>query len=309
MTLDPYLAARLHLLAGLGDRDGLRTDPEALSRFAEYQRDPAEWLLPDVSVEDRTVPGPHGEVPVRIYRPRETDGRALMWLHGGGFVHGDLDMPEAHTVSAELAVRARALVVSVDYRLAVGGVRYPVPVDDAYAAWTWLAETGWVEEGAAAIGGASAGSALALSTALRLRDRGRPLPRAVLLAYPFLHFPNPALDGDSAARMDSLPPLLRFTPESIEGMVRNYVGRVGGLPSDAMPGAADLTGLPATSFVLSEYDDLRPSGELLARQLEEAGVPHRTFVAAGMTHGHLNRGPSLGEVDRSLDFFAAALKD
>ncbi|XKK38548.1 alpha/beta hydrolase [Nocardiopsis sp. ARC36] len=92
-------------------------------------------------------------------------------------------------------------------------------------------------------------------------------------------------------------------------MVRNYVGRVGGLPADAMPGAADLSGLPATSILLSEYDDLRPSGELLARQLEESGVPHRTYLAAGMPHGHLNRGPSLGEVDRSLAFFADALTD
>jgi acetyl esterase/lipase len=309
MTLDPYLAGRLHHLEGLGDRAMARSDPEAARSFAEYHRDPAEWRMPDVSVEDRAVPGPHGEVPVRIYRPREQSGRALLWLHGGGFMAGDLDMPESHTVGSELAARARALVVSVGYRLAVNGVRYPVPVDDAYAAWTWLAGTGWTEAGAVALGGASAGSALALSTALRLRDRGLPLPRSVLLAYPFVHFPTPALDADGAARMEVLPPVLRFTPESIEAMVRNYVGRVGGLPADAMPGAADLSGLPATSILLSEYDDLRPSGELLARQLEESGVPHRTYLAAGMPHGHLNRGPSLGEVDRSLAFFADALTD
>ncbi|XKK38549.1 hypothetical protein HFP72_29260 [Nocardiopsis sp. ARC36] len=88
MTLDPYLAGRLHHLEGLGDRAMARSDPEAARSFAEYHRDPAEWRMPDVSVEDRAVPGPHGEVPVRIYRPREQSGRALLWLHGGGFMAG-----------------------------------------------------------------------------------------------------------------------------------------------------------------------------------------------------------------------------
>ncbi|WP_416968764.1 alpha/beta hydrolase fold domain-containing protein [Streptomyces sp. 4F14] len=127
------------------------------------------------------------------------------------------------------------------------------------------------------------------------------------LAYPFAHFPTPALDDETAAAMWELPPLLRFTTASIEYMVRNYVGRLTALPAEALPGAADLTGLPATAVLLSEYDDLRPSGDLLALQLEETGVPVRTYRAAGMLHRHLNRTPSLKEVDRSLDFFVEAL--
>ncbi|GAA2438041.1 hypothetical protein GCM10010191_61430 [Actinomadura vinacea] len=222
----------------------------------------------------------------------------MLWLHGGGFMAGDLDMLEAHVVSAELAARAEALVVSVDYRLAVGGTRYPVPVDDAHAAWRWLAGTGRPPSGPVGLGGASAGAALALSTAIRLRDQDEPRPDALLLAYPFVHFPTPALDDRTAAGMRDLPALLRFTTESIEHMVRNYVGRLTDLPAAALPGAANLDGLPATGIVLAEYDDLRPSGDLLARQLEESGVPGRRYLAAGMTHGHLNRTPSLKEVDR-----------
>ncbi|MFD7135081.1 alpha/beta hydrolase fold domain-containing protein [Streptomyces sp. NPDC059894] len=263
--------------------------------------------MPDVAAEDRTVPGPHGEVPVRICTPRDTPRRALLWLHGGGFAAGDLDMKEAHTVSAELAARAGALVVSVGYRLAVDGTRYPVPVDDAHAAWLWLTGTGRTQHGPVGLGGASAGAALALSTAIRLRDRDEPRPDALLLAYPFVHFPTPALDDETAAGMRDLPSLLRFTTDSIEGMVRNCVGRLTALPADAMPGAANLNDLPPTGVVLSGFDDLRPSGDLLARQLDECGVPVRTYLAAGMTHGHLNRGPSLKEVDRSLDFFASVL--
>jgi acetyl esterase/lipase len=90
-------------------------------------------------------------------------------------------------------------------------------------------------------------------------------------------------------------------------MVRNYVGRLTALPPDALPGAAPLEDLPATAVVVSEYDDLRPSAELIAVQLEESGVPVRTYLAPGMLHGHLNRAPSLKEVDRTIDFFASVL--
>ncbi|MFI9464571.1 alpha/beta hydrolase fold domain-containing protein [Streptomyces xiamenensis] len=308
MPLDPFLAAKLHLI------DGLRwenpADPEAGRRFDAFFRDPAPWPEPEADTEEHTVPGPHGPVPIRVYRPRgRRPGPALLWLHGGGFRAGDLDMPEAHLVSAELAARAGALVVSVGYRLAVDGVRYPVPVDDVRAAWQWLTgPEAPTYAGPPALGGASAGAALALSAAIRQRDAGSaPPPAALLLAYPFAHFPVPVLDDDTAALMRELPSILRFDTASIEDMVRNYVGRITELPPAAMPGAAGLTGLPPTGIVLSELDDLRPSGDLLARQLTESGVPTRTYLATGMLHGHLNRTPSLAEVDRSLAFFATVL--
>jgi len=310
VPLDPFLAAKVHLLDGVS-WNAAQSDPELMARLNEFFADPGEPGIPDVGIEDQAVPGPHGDVDVRIYVPRNEPRRALVWLHGGGFMGGDLDMAEAHLVSAELAARADALVVSVGYRLAVDGTRYPVPVDDVHAAWLWLTEgEGAVRlpsSGRVALGGASAGAALALSTAIRLRDRGERRPDALLLAYPFAHFPNPALDDETATEMLRLPAMLRFTTGGIEDMVRNYVGRLTDLPQDAMPGAAKLADLPATAVMIAEFDDLRPSGELLAVQLEESGVPVQTYLAAGMLHGHLNRNPSLKEVDRSLDFFASAL--
>ena len=311
MPLDPFLAAKVHLIDGVSWEDTQR-DPVLAARAAEYHADPAEAVVPDVAIEDRAIPGPHGDIGIRIYRPRAEVRRALVWLHGGGFSGGDLDMLEGHSVSAELADRADALVVSVDYRLANGTIRYPVPVDDVHAAWLWLA----VGEGSTllpassgiiALGGACAGAALALSAAIRLRDQSEHSPDKLLLAYPFAHFPVPALDNETAAEMIPLSPMLRFTTEGIEGMVRNYVGRITDLPPEAMPGAARLTGLPPTALALSEYDDLRPSGDLLAKQLEESGVPVQKYVAAGMLHGHLNRAPSLKPVDLTLDFFASVL--
>jgi acetyl esterase len=311
VPLDPFLAAKVHLLHGVTTWEGTDDGPDAMVRLTEFLADPAEPGVPDVAIEARVVPGPHGDIEIRLYRPhREPARRALVWLHGGGFTSGDLDMNEAHLVSAELAARADALVVSVGYRLAVNGILYPVPIDDAHAAWLWLAQgdgATLLPPGPLALGGGSAGAALALSTAIRLRDRDERRPDALLLAYPFVHFPTPALDDETAAEMRALPALLRFTTGRIEHMVRSYVGRLSNLPPDALPGAAKLDGLPPTAIVLSEHDDLRPSGDLLAVQLKESGVPVRTYLAAGMLHGHMNRTAGLKEVVRSLEFFASAL--
>ncbi|WP_230672724.1 alpha/beta hydrolase [Rathayibacter sp. Leaf248] len=304
MPLDPYLAARVHLLEGVIDP----LDPEQAARLAEFAVDPAPWTLSEgVSVSEAAIEGPHGLVPLRIYEPAEPSGRALLWVHGGGFAAGDLDMPESHVVSAELAGRSGARVVSVGYRLASASIRYPVPLDDVHAAWRHVrAET--PREHPVAIGGASAGAALALATALRERDAGAPGPEHVLLAYPFAHFPNPTVDDDVVRELLTLPAAMRFPASSIEAMVQNYVGRLSALPSDALPGAAPLAGLPPISVLVSEFDELRGSAELLLRQLAEAGVAATGYLAAGMPHGHLNRTPSLPEVDRSLAFFAAQLR-
>lgn len=308
MPFNPVLADKLHLMQ---DIDFHALDAEAFARMDEFYRDEEPWELPEgVTVGDDEVPGPHGPVPVRIYRPSTpTAAQGLVWAHGGGFASGDLDMGEAHIVSAELAARSGALVVSVGYRLATEGVRYPVPVDDVHAAFLWAADGG--VDGAPdgfLLGGASAGSALALAAAQRLRDAGDQRLRGLLLAYPFAHFPNPALDPDVAEELAMLPATLRFGTANVEWMVRNYVGRISDLPAEAMPGAGRLDGLPPVHIVISEYDDLRSSGELLDRQLTEAGVPVASYLALGMPHGHLNRVPVFDEVSRSLDHFAAALR-
>ncbi|BCW62903.1 alpha/beta hydrolase fold domain-containing protein [Arthrobacter sp. StoSoilB22] len=305
MPLDPYFTSGVEFLRRLAPEE--LTDPALPSRLAEHFVAPRQWVVPDIEVRDTSVPSSDGHIPVRIYRPRTKIRSCVLWLHGGGFAHGDLDMPEAHMVSAEIAYRADAFVVSVDYRLAKNGIGYPAPVDDAEAVWSWLSGLPEAFRQPIALGGASAGAAIALSTALRLRNRDSVQPSELLLAYPFLHFPVPALDDVTALEIRKLPALMRFTPESIAGMVRNYVGRISDLPVEAMPGAADLTGLPPIKVLVSELDDLRPSAELIVMQSSEAGVPVETHLAAGMPHGHLNHGPSIDEVSRSLDFLVQNL--
>jgi acetyl esterase/lipase len=308
MPIDPYLARKLPLLNGL--TFAALGDPALLERFLSFYGDDFEWSVPDgvVIIDDVAggTDGIAGAVPVRVYRPTVEPHSALLWFHGGGFQGGNLDMPEAHVVSAELAARASALVISVDYRLAVGGVHYPAPVDDGITAWRALLDL-IPSTVPAAVGGASAGAAIAMSVALRAEREGLRGADALLLAYPFVHFPTPAVHPELEKEMGDLPGLVRFTAESIEGMVSGYVGRVSNVPLEAMPGAAALNGLPATTIVLSEYDDLRPSGELLASQLAESGVAFTSHLSEGMLHGHLNRLPGLAEVDRSLSLFADAL--
>ncbi len=305
MPLDPYIAAKAQAIVGLTRAD--LEHEEARQRFHEYFADDEPWLRPEqLTVVDSVVESADGPIPVRVYTPPVVESAPLVWMHGGGFAFGDLDMPESDMVAAELASRAGAMVVAVDYRLASEEVCYPAPVDDVVAVWRSIAADSPL--GAPAVGGASAGAALAVSAAIRLRDEDAVVPRAMLLAYPFLHFPNPGAEGDLAAEMAELPPLLRITPEGVAVMVAGYVGRLGNLPPEAMPGAADLAGLPPAYIVPAEMDDLRPSAELFEVQLSEVGATVHTQRAEGMPHGHLNRLPSVPAVSRSLDFFAEALR-
>jgi acetyl esterase/lipase len=104
--------------------------------------------------------------------------------------------------------------------------------------------------------------------------------------------------------------MLRFTATDIAFLTRTYLGRLTDIPANLMPGLARLQGLPATVVLLSEYDDLRGSGELFVEQLTEAGVPVTSTVAEGMLHGHLNLPPidDMAEIGRSLDVLAEALR-
>jgi acetyl esterase/lipase len=309
MPVHEYFTAMFRGLDEARAGGGTEAEQEARAqRFMdEYRRLDEGWDAAGIAIEDAAVPGPHGPVPVRTYRPEGALDGAVLWCHGGGFRHGDLDMPEGHIVAIELARRARAFVVSVDYRLADGErVLYPVPIDDVHAAWSWLAGLEEFADAPLGLGGASAGAALAVSTALRARDTGPREADALLLAYPFAHYPNPALDLDLYPEMAALP--FRFDAAGVETMVRNYVGRISDVPPDALPGAARLDGLPPTWIVVSEYDDLRGSAELLERQLAEVGVPVESYLAAGMTHGHLNHPPRVHEIEESIAFMARGLK-
>jgi len=228
-------------------------------------------------------------------------GAGLVWAHGGGFVAGDLDMPEADWVARSLAARG-VTVVSVDYRLASAeqGNHYPAASDDVLAAWRWtLAHAAELDVDPArlVVGGASAGANLVTGAVLRLltesRQAGTALPAGVFLAYPTLLAVQPAPDGALRALLDANPSADRFGPANVEAMYETYLGGpVDDAPLPAVPGraaASDLAGFPPVLMINGEADELRVSGEVFAATLLEAGVPLELVVEPDTEHGHLNR--------------------
>jgi acetyl esterase len=301
------LTARFGLLEGIESPMHAMSDPDLDRRMREYMEPPL-GPAPDVPTRDLTVDGPHGPVPVRIYGPG-SGGPAFVWIHGGAFMFGDLDMPEADRTAREVCARSGALVVSVDYRLAVGGVHHPVPLDDCVAVVRWVRDAAAVlgiDPGRISLGGGSAGGNLAVAAALRLRDEDGWQPLALVPVYPVLHDVLPEPTPEVAAALGEIPAALRFTPQDTAGINANYLG---GQPADgyAFPALADLAGLAPTLLVTAEYDDLRSTGESFVVLLQQAGVDVRHVQADGMLHGFLNLSAELAPVDEVLDLMSAAV--
>jgi acetyl esterase/lipase len=313
MSLDPELAGLMHHVAGAGSFAELLADPPGQQRLEAFSAGTAPYSAPDVAVRTVDVPGPNGPVPLRIYggpASGASDGGApaLVWLHGGGFAGGGLDMREADQLAREVAARSGGIVLSVDYRLARDGVHFPVPHEDVLAAWLWAVEHAaglGADPRTLCLGGASAGGNLAVGAALYLKDSGRQMPAKLVLAYPFLHGELPASEESEAPRMAGLPPILRFTADDCRAMVENYIGGPLLMASSyAMPGYADPAGLPPAAVLVSEYDDLRFSAELFVDGLRSAGIPVECRLEPGATHGYLNHSAGLGIVQRGLQFLA-----
>src|SRR3954453_5056978 len=308
MPIHPDVAARFPLLDGLTSLHAAYTTPAGLAQIQRYETWEPEVGPPDVATRDDAVPGPHGPVPVRIYTPDSPTGAALVWAHGGGFVGGDLDMREADWTAREMCPRAGGVGVSVDYRLAVGGVCSPVPHDDVVAAVAWTRDDAAVlgiDPARISIGGASAGGNLTAGAALKLRDRDGWVPAALLLAYPALHAAVPAPSPALAATLGELPPLFRPEIGTGSALSENYLGgALSRADGYAFPANAVLEGLGPTVVINAEYDNLRASGEAFTAALAVAGVDVRQVTVRGLLHGFLNQPAELEPVGRCLDLMA-----
>jgi acetyl esterase/lipase len=267
--LEPFIA--------MFPRTDLNDPVTARRKLAELS---ARAPAPDIDgmeIEDRMVPATPA-VPVRIYRPRGAQG-AIVWLHGGGFVMGGLDVE--HPWAARIASLSGAVVVSVGYRLAPEH-RFPAAIDDAYAAAVWTAAH--AAEFAAdakpiAVGGHAAGAGLAAAVALRARDEGRP-------AIGFQLLNQPELDDRQetwSARTFTETPFM--TRDKVAASWRHYLGSA--TPSAyAAPGRArDLSGLPAAYITTAELDPNRDDAIVYALRLMEAGVPVELHQWRGTFHG------------------------
>ncbi|MDF2554451.1 MAG: nlhH 2 [Microbacterium sp.] len=269
---------------------------------------------------DIPLEGGGHEFRVRVYPASEPNGALLVWLHGGAFMFGTLEMPEADQVGRRLSVTG-VTVVSVDYTLApldavetlappepdagfpspaqlraeaeAAGprARFPVASLQIVEAFDWAVENAaryGAQPERVALGGASAGANLSAGAAMRLRDRGTTMPALLALVYPSLHDgilpPNP----ETARLLRDVPPARLFTPESRAAINRNYLPDGHDPHGYGFAGGHDLAGLPEVLIVNAELDSLRPSGEAFAAELAASSVDVRVVREHGAMHGYLN---------------------
>jgi acetyl esterase/lipase len=247
------------------------------------------WLFgtvaPGVGVTDRSIPGPAGDLQVRVYQPPAgagpSAGRPLVvYFHGGGFVLGGLYM--GNWICGAVAASVGAVVVSVDYRLAPSHP-FPAAVEDCYAAVAWAAgnAAGLGATGPVGVMGESAGGNLAAVACLLARDRGGPVISHQALIYPSADMTK----GDPAA--DPHAPFL--SAAEISAYKRLYLGPDGDPASPwASPLLAEHAGLPPALIQVGEHDPLREDGVRYAAALRAAGVPVRFTEYVGMPHGFAN---------------------
>jgi acetyl esterase len=279
----------------------------ARQRFRDL---PRRAVHPELRVEDRTIDGPAGPLPIRLYWPPETETAppVVMFFHGGGWAVGDLDSYDGE--ARNHAVGAGALVVSIDYRLAPEHP-YPAAVDDVWAATQWVAAHG-EELGAdpkrLAVAGDSAGGNLAAVIAHVARDSGGPPVAFQLLWYPATTWDTslPSFTENADApilAIDAVAELSRWYARGTD--LRNP-------PSTLVPARAeDLTGLPPAYIAVAGRDPLRDDGLRYAELLAAAGVPVEVHNATGLVHGYIGYAgivpAATDAVDRGLAALRAAL--
>lgn len=254
---------------------------------------------PVAEVHDLPVPGPGGEIPVRIYIPfGEGPFGVLVFFHGSGFAMLDLDTHDE--TCRRLCADGGCVVASVDYRLAPEHP-FPAAPDDCLAATRWMAEHAAQFNGdPARIGvcGDSAGGCLAAVTAMRVRNEAGPTLRAQLLMYPVTdhHDTGHATYGEFGTGVGLSAELMRWYWDLY-------------LPDATMAGdsrvaplrMASMAGLPPAYVMVAEYDVLRDEGEAYARRLQAAGVPVVMVRAMGMNHGFLRHDGVIPEATAALN--------
>ena len=257
------------------------------------------------AVEERTIPGAGGEMPTRIYIPYGTGPfPVLVYLHGGGWVIGDLEAYDA--TCRALTNAAGCLVVAMEYRLAPEH-KFPAAPEDCYAAACWVAANAAAIGGdprRIAIGGDSAGGNLTAVVAQMARDRGGPALVYQLLVYPVTNY-----GYDTASYRENADGYL-LTRDAMVWFWNHYLRSAadGNNPLASPLRANDLRGLPPAMVLTAEFDPLRDEGEAYAIRLQEAGVPVTLKRYAGTIHGFFSLGAVLDQGKQAMADAAAALR-
>lgn len=259
------------------------------------------------AVETRTIPGPGGDIGLRIVRPLEAGASAPVnvFIHGGGWALGSAVQTERAMRS--LAADGGMVVVGPDYRLAPEHP-FPAGLDDCVATVDWIVGNAGalgVDAGRLTLAGPSAGANLALATTLRLMTDGRAGVGALALFY-----------GVFGANLDT--PSYRAFGDGRFGLSRDrmaaffdmYLPRADCRTDRlAVPLLADLAGLPPTYLCAAGLDVLRDDTLAMADRLADAGVPHLLETYDGLVHGFIGRGRMVDRANRCLETAARFLVD
>jgi acetyl esterase len=296
MPLDPNLQTMLDQLASMDgpamNEVSVEEARAMLKMLGSVDSAPEEVA----AVEARVIPGPAGDIGVRVYRPASAPlgdpPPIVLWYHGGGWVIGDLDT--ADVTCRALANATGAVVASIDYRLAPEH-QFPAAVDDCVAALRWVASHGSELGGdpsRIAVAGDSAGGNLAAVASIAARDEGIPV-RHQLLVYPVTDgtFTQPSMDENGEGYLLTKASMLWFG-EHYFGSGDAKDPRLSPLYVD------DLSGVAPATVLTAEFDPLRDEGEAYAERLREADVPVELTRFDGMIHGFFAMGlvtPVAGE--------------
>jgi acetyl esterase/lipase len=261
-------------------------------------------LVPGVTSVDRTIPGPGGALPVRIYTPAGAGlFPVVVYYHGGGWVIANKDVYDGG--ARALAKNANAVVVSVDYRLAPEH-KFPAQHDDALATYRWAVQHAASIKGdpaRMALAGESAGGNLAVATAIAVRDAKLPMPKAVLSVYPIA---QPDTTTASYVENANAKPLNR----AMMGWFAKQTARTSADLQDARINLvkANLVGLPPVTIINAQIDPLRDDGAMLEAALKAANVPVERKVYDGAAHEFFGMGAVVDKAKDAERYAADRLK-
>jgi acetyl esterase len=305
MPVDPQVQAYLDQMASLNAPPIHTLTPEMVREGIRMQLEMFSSDEPIAHIENRTIPGPAGQIPVRVYTPSGSGPfPVLVFFHGGGWVICNLDTHDGFCRS--LANGTGCVVVSVDYRLAPEH-KFPAAPEDCYAATEWVASHAAEVNGDAsriAVGGDSAGGNLASVVSQMARDKGGPALVFQLLVYPGTDFQmkSASIEENAEGYFLTKADMLWFRDHYLNSDADKDS------PLASPMRAASLKGLPPALVITAQYDPLRDEGEAYGHKLQEAGVPVKISRYDGMIHGFVSMGAVFDGGKRATEECCQALR-
>ena len=306
MPLDPQVIKILKEAESLGLPEYQDLSPTEARKQMLDQAPPVQAALSVKKVIDRKIPGPDGDIPIRLYYPAgDAPFPTLVYFHGGGWVIGDLDTH--HSFCHALAKTSGCLVAAVDYRLAPEH-RYPAAVEDAYAATKWVAENSALiqaDPDRFAVCGDSAGGHLAAVVSLMARDRQGPRIDFQILIYPITdcRFDTPSYEENKEGYM--------LTRDLMKWFWNHFINDESEAndPYVSPLRAKNFGNLPPALILTAGYDPLRDEGEAYGKKLQEAGVNVTLSRYPGMIHAFIRMTALLDEANVALGEVSGTLRE